>query len=394
MIIGILAVTLLASGDFAEHFEQRSEVWWVTGIAPHVLKEPAANSAQIGQLRPGDPVQLLGCMPSCSDPDGWAWISPRGAVRLAQLSPKQPVATPAADADFLYGHVTRGGAPVRAAPTGQSKVARTVPRGRVLAFIDDEPLLQQGWLRSARDGYIDASTVKISPPRSSLAGVANPPPNLGFLLEKATATPPEAPPIPLERHSSHAVVAVDRDRVQFNEGWVPRSTVRLAVQQPRPVEIPEDAHWVYVDLSEQTLTAYEGDREVFATLVSTGKSGFRTPTGTYRVWQKARHFSMSGETYHIEQVPNVMFFNRGIALHSSLWHDSFGHSVSHGCVNLSPRDAAWLFEWAPPRVPKGWHLTMPESDEDSLWVVVSKSGSKLAPLGGTRPLNVARAVAN
>ncbi|MBI3205748.1 MAG: L,D-transpeptidase [Myxococcales bacterium] len=45
------------------------------------------------------------------------------------------------------------------------------------------------------------------------------------------------------------------------------------------------------------------------------------------------------------------------ALHAAYWHDRFGEPKSGGCVNLSVRDAKWLFDWTAPHVPETWHLT-------------------------------------
>ena len=54
-------------------------------------------------------------------------------------------------------------------------------------------------------------------------------------------------------------------------------------------------------------------------------------------------------------MPFVQYFHKGYALHGAYWHDDFGKVRSHGCVNLAPKDAAWLFEWTDPSVPRDWH---------------------------------------
>jgi len=51
----------------------------------------------------------------------------------------------------------------------------------------------------------------------------------------------------------------------------------------------------------------------------------------------------------------VQYFHESYALHAAFWHDDFGRVRSHGCVNLPPVDAAWLFEWTDPVVPSPWH---------------------------------------
>jgi lipoprotein-anchoring transpeptidase ErfK/SrfK len=61
------------------------------------------------------------------------------------------------------------------------------------------------------------------------------------------------------------------------------------------------------------------------------------------------------EPFDLRDVPYIQYFHKGYALHGAYWHDDFGKVRSHGCVNLAPRDAAWLFEWTDPEVPEGWH---------------------------------------
>lgn len=112
---------------------------------------------------------------------------------------------------------------------------------------------------------------------------------------------------------------------------------------------------IYVDLSTQTLTAYQGDTLFLKTLVSTGK-WTPTPTGEFTIWSKFRSTKMSGgsgnDYYYLPNVPYTMFFSgsgvapsRGFALHGTYWHNNFGHPMSHGCVNLRTVDAEKLFYW-------------------------------------------------
>jgi hypothetical protein len=153
--------------------------------------------------------------------------------------------------------------------------------------------------------------------------------------------------------------------------------VRLALPVHRPPGVQPDEKWVHVDLTEQTLTAYEGDHPVFTTLVSTGKTDHETPRGLFKVWLKAVRHKMTGppdDPYEVDEVPFTLFFRRGDALHGAFWHDAFGSVVSHGCVNLSVGDAEWLFNWAPPELPQGWHAAIPgPSEQASLKVLIDRS---------------------
>jgi hypothetical protein len=90
-------------------------------------------------------------------------------------------------------------------------------------------------------------------------------------------------------------------------------------------------------------------------------------------------------------VPHALFFGGETALHGANWHDRFGTPVSHGCVNLAPADAAWLFRWAPPELPERWHGILPgPAGLPTLWVVVEHGSGQgpatRAPSPTERPL--------
>lgn len=130
--------------------------------------------------------------------------------------------------------------------------------------------------------------------------------------------------------------------------WVYHTWVAIARPVPRPEGV--SGRWIAVDLCEQTLAAFEDDRMVFATLISSGLPQWGTREGLFRIWARLWHDHMSGaegapDFYSLENVPYVMYFDGGISLHGTYWHDGFGYRRSHGCVNLSITDARWLFEW-------------------------------------------------
>ncbi|MGC4191192.1 MAG: SH3 domain-containing protein [Thermomicrobiales bacterium] len=110
--------------------------------------------------------------------------------------------------------------------------------------------------------------------------------------------------------------------------------------------------WVDVNLSTQYMIVYRGGTRVLGTYVSTGRPGFDTPTGTFHINAKLTSQTMSGviggEYYNVPNVPWVMYFtDRGHALHGTYWHNNFGYTMSHGCVNLPLDVAAWLYAQAP-----------------------------------------------
>jgi hypothetical protein len=136
---------------------------------------------------------------------------------------------------------------------------------------------------------------------------------------------------------------------------------------PPPPDLGPNEKWIDVNLSTQTLVAFEGQKPVYATIVSTGRHNdkdpskdHRTKTGSFRIREKHIAATMDDDSasdgpYSIQDVPWIMYFHAGIALHGAFWHSMFGHERSHGCVNLEPYDAKNLFQWAGPRLPDGWH---------------------------------------
>ncbi|NOY93682.1 MAG: L,D-transpeptidase, partial [Deltaproteobacteria bacterium] len=154
------------------------------------------------------------------------------------------------------------------------------------------------------------------------------------------------------------------------------SDVALAERSDPPSEVGEGDEWIDIDLTRQVLVAYEGTRPVFATLISSGRierendpsRDHRTPTGVFRISSKHLTHTMDGDNaidgpYSIDDVPYVMYFQLAFAIHSAFWHNAFGRPKSHGCINMSPPDARFLFGWAGPPMPRGWHGVYPTEDQ-------------------------------
>lgn len=171
--------------------------------------------------------------------------------------------------------------------------------------------------------------------------------------------------------------------LDIGEGrYVRARDVVLIEARPRPEGVAPTDQWIDVDLTQQTLVAYEGDRPVYVTLISSGRpesnsptENFRTPTGTYRIISKHVTTTMDGDSavdgpYSIEDVPYVMYFKGAYALHTAFWHDRFGHPKSHGCVNMAPWDARHVFAWSTPQWPAGWHGVFATEDRPGAWVIV------------------------
>jgi lipoprotein-anchoring transpeptidase ErfK/SrfK len=104
-------------------------------------------------------------------------------------------------------------------------------------------------------------------------------------------------------------------------------------------------NWLEIDLSDQYLSAWQGEKQIFTSVISSGKATTPTYPGFYSVQRKYLTDRMRGADYDLADVPSVLYFDRGYAIHGAYWHNNFGTPVSHGCVNLPLDNAQWLFDW-------------------------------------------------
>lgn len=131
---------------------------------------------------------------------------------------------------------------------------------------------------------------------------------------------------------------------------------------PQVLGVTDGEKRIEVDLTNQRLYAFEGDRKIYDFLISSGKWG-RTPTGEFRIWGKFRYTKMSGGSkekrtyYYLPNVPYTMFFSndqvpasRGFGIHGTYWHSNFGHPMSHGCINMKTEEAGLIYEWSTPSI--------------------------------------------
>ncbi|MSP25462.1 MAG: L,D-transpeptidase [Myxococcales bacterium] len=178
----------------------------------------------------------------------------------------------------------------------------------------------------------------------------------------------------VERFTASALTGETRlvDRQRFYETtsgwWMREGDSNLTDPAPRPEQVGPDEKWIDVNLTKKTLVAFVGDKPVYAALIAPGKSSpnkardHRTKTGIFRIREKHIAATMDGDggtsgdlPYSIMDVPYVQYYDGSYALHAAFWHSNFGREQSHGCVNLAPLDAKWLFFWTEPNIPRGWH---------------------------------------
>lgn len=171
----------------------------------------------------------------------------------------------------------------------------------------------------------------------------------------------------------------------------PRQT--LAIWQNRPIQpllaladtIPESQQqvlgqttaekWIEIDLSEQKLTAHQGDTIFLESPISSGLWN-RTPAGEYRIWYKIKSTKMEGGSklnrsyYYLPNVPFSMFFYGDYGIHGTYWHSNFGQPMSHGCVNAPTPVAEKLFYWTDPQIPAGKKIIRSAADNPGTRVVI------------------------
>lgn len=290
-------------------------------------------------------------------------------LRVAETFPADPMAslplrrvtTPVEEAaGSVYARVVTPDAPVYNAPNGQ--IVRTmgtgfifvVPRGS--RYVDGVAWTQIGggeWMRQSDidwrtpssfrgveiDGWPEHEFAWILQPNQPLLSPAGPPNKDAPFLERYQLVPIYATEWVGEWR--YYLIAPDQ---WARESW-------LGKVQLNPVPEGVSGRWIDIDLYEQTLTAYVDDRPVYATLIASGLAQWSTNEGLFQVWYKVPNIPMSGaygqpDYYYLPNVPWNLFFDGDSALHGAYWHDGFGYRRSHGCVNLAPVDALWLFNWA------------------------------------------------
>jgi len=136
----------------------------------------------------------------------------------------------------------------------------------------------------------------------------------------------------------------------------------------------------------QTLSCYEGNSEVYFCRVSTGYGDkYSTPVGDQAIAWKTFSIHMAANTgsdsgYDTMAVPWPVFFNTnaGAAIHGAFWHNDFGVRRSHGCVNVSPEDAKWIYRWTAPAV------TLDQSEWRGTWPNVGGSFSTAVTVDETK----------
>jgi hypothetical protein len=190
----------------------------------------------------------------------------------------------------------------------------------------------------------------------------------GLLLE--TADGPQLAPLGEELARR---LGAPTDSVPQNGLPIDDESVFLSVANPAPGGGDPGAPGpkrVDVNVTQQRIDCFAGDQLALSSPISTGLWPNKTELGNFRVRYKKRFEDMRGATdengkvvwivgdgsnppagsipYGVADVPDVLYINlQAEALHGAYWHNSFGQTMSHGCINLPPAVAAWVYDWAP-----------------------------------------------
>ena len=150
-------------------------------------------------------------------------------------------------------------------------------------------------------------------------------------------------------YATQSADGVDWNMIGPNQ-WVEARILAMVTPNKTPPEGVTTNRWIDVDLAEQTLTVYDNNQLVFATVIASGLEPFWTRPGLFQIYQKKETETMRNndptDYYYLDNVPWTMYFDKARALHGAYWRTRFGYPQSHGCINLSVGDSHWLFNWA------------------------------------------------
>ncbi len=346
------------------------------------ITKPLSASAQAAITSAGS--DLL-CMPGIymADPQDCLPLGPSSYLtQMAQQGfnlplialPSHPIDSQLAALPYSYASLGDEATPIFAsledAEAGRNPVRQIDPgKLRFISYIQVEETSTGRFFELHGGGWVSVSS-RVSVPHSYPGGIEftrTPNHSFGWIL-------PFAPDISTKRtpgngnddytgntlsqyqivqvYSTQLVDNVEWDLVAPDE-WVEGRFVGKVTPSTTPPAGIENGRWIAVNLYEQTLAVYDQNQLVYATLIATGLEPFYTKPGLFQIERKLDSTTMSGafeanrsDYYYLEDVPWTMYYDHARALHGAYWRTAFGYPQSHGCINMSPADSHWLFNWA------------------------------------------------
>ena len=262
-------------------------------------------------------------------------------------------ATEAAPLFSTLDDAVNGNNPVRYIDAGKLRYVSIINVQRV----NDKPYVQLKsgeWMRASPAAY------------SSFQGLQfyrTPANSFGWIVDHTRArtapsySSPEVDPILYRETPVQIYQIVNREGTDWYQigfdRWVERRYIRQVRINTTPPAGVTSNRWIEVNLYDQTLSVYENNQLIFATMIASGGEPFYTRPGLFQIYKKKLLETMQGafeadrsDFYYLEDVPWTMYFDQARALHGAYWRAWYGFPGTHGCVNLSIGDSAWLFQWA------------------------------------------------
>jgi len=288
----------------------------------------------------------------------------------------------------LQGRVTDKSAWLRSEPSQQAGKVEMVWRDLVIpltgaAISEDETAYNRLWYEVEEKGYIYSGGIQ--PVQTILNDPVSELPVSGLLGEISVPfTDALEEPAPnaevshrLYYHTVHWITTVepgvdgqvwyglldDKRELLY---YIRASHIRIFSDfelAPLSPDVPDAEKLIEVRLTDQLVLAYERSRLVYATRASTGgqfRDGrWTTPQGQFITSYKrpTRHMAagdLASNGFDLPGVPWVLYITKsGISFHGTYWHNDYGRPRSHGCINLTPQAAKWLYLWTAPVVAPG-----------------------------------------
>lgn len=285
-----------------------------------------------------------------------------------------------------YGRVAEAKSVVYARPSQESAPVKTYWKDMVLPITEatvgeGPPEHNRIWYRIGSEGY--AHSGAIQPVQTRLNPVVSDIPEGGALAEVTVPyTDTHRRPgkdFPFAYRFYYMTTCWVTNLVQDNRAdpwyriaddkwdlfyYAPATHLRLIPKEEltplSPGLRPEEKR-LEVRLRQQLVIAYERDRAVFVARTATGaefsNGKFYTPAGQHITFHKraSRHMAagdLASNGYDLPGVPWICYITeKGVAFHGTYWHNDFGRPRSHGCINLTPAAAKWIYRWTQPIAP-------------------------------------------
>jgi lipoprotein-anchoring transpeptidase ErfK/SrfK len=263
---------------------------------------------------------------------------------------------------YKYFHLDKDYVPIYSTPGEKGPGAQQFPPGFVYITYTDRADQGGVYYRMQNGGWIPGKGARVGE-ISNFQGLvfsATPHHSFGWAFEQlpimnapgynAGKTRKEVRPFEVVTiYNSQIVENEEWDMIGPNQWLEGRKVARVILNTTPPQGVTTN-RWIEVDLAEQTLSVYQNNQLIYATVIASGLEPFWTRPGLFQIAQKKETETMRNndpsDFYYLEDVPWTMYFDGARALHGAYWRTRFGYPQSHGCVNLSIGDSHWLFNWA------------------------------------------------